>query len=79
MAAGVQRVVIAALDPNPAVAGTGLTALREAGLDVCWGRTGARRRTPANRIPELDRPWSPVGRLQDSDDPGRQSRSGFGR
>ena len=37
VAAGIRRAVVATADPNPLVAGRGLTVLREAGLDV---RTG---------------------------------------
>lgn len=37
VAAGVERVVIAALDPNPLVAGSGLSRLQSAGLDASWG------------------------------------------
>jgi diaminohydroxyphosphoribosylaminopyrimidine deaminase / 5-amino-6-(5-phosphoribosylamino)uracil reductase len=34
MAAGIQRVLISTLDPNPLVAGRGVQRLREAGMDV---------------------------------------------
>lgn len=37
IAAGVERVVIAALDPNPVVAGSGSARLWAAGLEVSWG------------------------------------------
>ncbi len=60
VAAGVRRVVIAALDPNPAVAGTGLTNLRQAGLDVCWGvleNEAVRQQAGFRSLISRGRPW----------------------
>lgn len=37
LAAGIRRVVACHLDPDPRVAGKGLEALRQAGVDVEWG------------------------------------------
>jgi diaminohydroxyphosphoribosylaminopyrimidine deaminase/5-amino-6-(5-phosphoribosylamino)uracil reductase len=37
IAAGVQRVVVAVMDPNPQVAGKGIAELEQAGVEVCIG------------------------------------------
>lgn len=60
LAAGVSRVVVAAGDPNPAVAGRGLATLRQAGVRVETGllESEARRLTaPFRRLIEQGRPW----------------------
>ncbi len=60
IAAGVRRVVIAALDPNPAVAGAGLTSLHKAGLEVCWGvleRDAVRQQAGFRSLMGRGRPW----------------------
>ncbi len=60
IAAGVRRVVIAALDPNPAVAGAGLTSLRDAGLEVCWGvleQNAVRQQAGFRSLIGRGRPW----------------------
>jgi diaminohydroxyphosphoribosylaminopyrimidine deaminase/5-amino-6-(5-phosphoribosylamino)uracil reductase len=41
IAAGFARVIVAAIDPNPAHAGRGLTTLRAAGVEVAQGVLGA--------------------------------------
>lgn len=60
IAAGVRRVVVAALDPDPRVDGRGVRALRAAGLEVVTGvLTGeAERQNAVFRTPHLKgRPW----------------------
>jgi len=58
--AGVERVVVGAIDPNPRVAGNGLERLREAGLqvDVAEGELAFR----ARRQNEAWRTWIALGR-----------------
>ena len=52
VAAGVSRVVVAANDPNPLVAGKGISALREAGLAVTLLPQDAPERLDAQRLYE---------------------------
>ena len=47
IASGVRRVVVAARDPNPLVAGRGLAALRRAGVEVVLAPADLRRRAEA--------------------------------
>ncbi len=55
LAAGICRVVVAARDPNPLVAGRGLRALARAGVEVL--RADATRRNRAERQNEKFRTW----------------------
>lgn len=60
MAAGVGRVVAAAGDPHPAVAGGGLARLRAAGIAVEVGLLGAEARrltAPFRKLVATGRPW----------------------
>jgi len=60
LAAGIHRVVVAAGDPHPAVAGGGLAALRRAGLEVDCGLLEAaavRLTAPFRRLIRQGRPW----------------------
>jgi diaminohydroxyphosphoribosylaminopyrimidine deaminase / 5-amino-6-(5-phosphoribosylamino)uracil reductase len=57
VAAGIARVVVGALDPNPVVDGRGLERLRAAGIDVeLLDDLAARRQNEAWRV------WKPLGR-----------------
>jgi len=60
IAAGVNRVVVAAEDPYPAVAGGGIAALRAAGVTVEVGLLAAEARrltAPFRMLVERGRPW----------------------
>jgi diaminohydroxyphosphoribosylaminopyrimidine deaminase / 5-amino-6-(5-phosphoribosylamino)uracil reductase len=60
LAAGVARVVVATLDPNPAVQGRGLARLRAAGVAVGLGLLGGEARTqnaPYLTLQTHGRPW----------------------
>jgi diaminohydroxyphosphoribosylaminopyrimidine deaminase / 5-amino-6-(5-phosphoribosylamino)uracil reductase len=47
VAAGIKRVVVGAIDPNPKHAGKGLKILRRAGIEVIWWGERLSRRSPA--------------------------------
>jgi len=60
LAAGIRRVVVAAADPFPAVAGGGVTRLREAGVTVEVGLLEAeavRLTAPFRTLVQKARPW----------------------
>jgi diaminohydroxyphosphoribosylaminopyrimidine deaminase/5-amino-6-(5-phosphoribosylamino)uracil reductase len=60
LAAGIRRVVIAAPDPFPAVAGGGIAALEQAGIAVEGGlleREATRLTAPFRTLVERGRPW----------------------
>ncbi len=51
IAAGIERVVYGARDPNPKHAGRAVDILKRAGIDVCWGVLG-------EECEELNRYWN---------------------
>ncbi len=60
IAAGVSRVVLALVDPDPAVAGQGIARLREAGIEVCAGvgaPEAARQLAPYLHHRRTGKPW----------------------
>ena len=60
IAAGIARVVIAHVDPNPQVAGGGIERLRQAGLEVQMGlleQEAAELLAPFRMLVEQGRPW----------------------
>lgn len=60
LAAGISRVVVAAGDPNPVVAGRGIAALRQAGIRVDCGLLEAeaiRLTAPFRKLVTTGQPW----------------------
>jgi diaminohydroxyphosphoribosylaminopyrimidine deaminase/5-amino-6-(5-phosphoribosylamino)uracil reductase len=60
IAAGIRRVVVAVQDPNPLVAGRGLSLLREHGLEVVLGTLGseaAQQNAPFFTVMQCRRPF----------------------
>jgi diaminohydroxyphosphoribosylaminopyrimidine deaminase/5-amino-6-(5-phosphoribosylamino)uracil reductase len=60
LAAGIRRVVVASLDPFPAVAGKGISLLQQAGVEVEVGLLAdeaQRLNAPYRKLIATDRPW----------------------
>ena len=80
LAAGIRRLVVAAGDPNPLVAGRGFSALRRAGVRIhpATPVAAAARRGPEREIPRLDQAAAPLRPRKVGRQPGRKDRDGAG-